>query len=180
MDAEKFSVTIAGLRRDLPIVEISKGKKVALFQMLGDVELCEAVARAFVSMNTNSLDYIVTPALKSIPLAHEIARITGKQYIVLQKEPKPYMVSPIFENVQSFISLDSQNLWLDGRDADRIRGGKVWIVDDVLTTGNTLRSIEALIKRAGGQVTERLIVFTEGEDAQKRSDIISLGTLPIF
>lgn len=175
-----YTLRVVGLQRELPILRISKRKEVAFFQMLGDVELCEKVANEFIRLARGPCNYIVTPALKSVGLAHELARQTGTSYIVLQKSQRPYMVWPLSEPVESFISHGKEVLYLDSRDAERIKGEDVWIVDDVITSGNTLRAVQTLIERAGARVTGKFVVLKEGNSAKLRDDVISLGELPIL
>jgi len=176
-----FSITIAGLRRELPIVEIRPGTKIAFFQLLGDVELCEAVAREFLRQTQATADVILTPELKAIPLAHELARLAAIPYMVARKEAKSYMASAISEPVLSFTAARAERLWLDMLDVAKLYGKRVWLVDDVVTTGETLAALERLVRSSGGMVEGRFVVLKEGLSQIRSGEaIVTLGELPIM
>ena len=165
------------MRRDLPVVEIAPGVSLALFNMLGDAEVTEAAGRALAALLPPGIDTLVTPEVKALPLAHVISRLSGKPYVVIRKTEKPYMISPVAREVVSITTGKPQLLVLDGHDVPKVRGKKVAIVDDVVSSGGTLRSLTDIIEGVGGEVAAVVAVFTEGEE---RPDVISLGHLPLF
>jgi len=170
-------VEIAGVKRELPIVRVGPDVAVALINLLGDTELTEAAAEALAQRLPPEVETLVTPEVKAVPLAHALSRITGKPYVVARKTEKPYMITPISRQVLSITTGKPQLLVLDGADVPLIRGKKVAIVDDVVSTGSTLAGLRELIESVGGQVVAVLTVFTEGTP---RQDVIALGHLPLF
>ncbi|AFV75435.1 phosphoribosyltransferase family protein [Thermus oshimai] len=168
---------IAGVRRELPIVQVGPDVAVALLNLLGDTELTEAAAEALAQRLPQEVDVLVTPEVKAVPLAHALSRITGKPYVVARKTEKPYMINPVSRQVLSITTGKPQLLVLDGADVPLIRGRKVAIVDDVVSTGSTLAGLRELIESVGGEVVAVLAVFTEGTP---RQDVIALGHLPLF
>lgn len=168
---------IAGVRRELPIVQVGPDVAVALLNLLGDTELTEAAAEELAKRLPPEAETLVTPEVKAVPLAHALSRITGKPYVVARKTEKPYMINPISRQVLSITTGKPQLLVLDGADVPLIRGKKVAIVDDVVSTGSTLSGLRELIESVGGQVVAVLAVFTEGAP---RQDVIALGHLPLF
>lgn len=168
---------IAGVRRELPIVQVGPDVAVALLNLLGDTELTEAAAEELAKRLPPEVETLVTPEVKAVPLAHALSRITGKPYVVARKTEKPYMINPISRQVLSITTGKPQLLVLDGADIPLIRGKKVAIVDDVVSTGSTLSGLRELIESVGGQVVAVLAVFTEGTP---RQDVIALGHLPLF
>ncbi|MBB6099483.1 adenine phosphoribosyltransferase [Deinobacterium chartae] len=172
-----YSVDINGVQRDLPIVEVAPGVSVALFNMLGDTDVTEAAGEGLAQRLPAEVDVLVTPEVKALPLAHVISRVTGKPYIVIRKTQKPYMVDPIVREVISITTGKPQVLVLDGFDVAKIRGKKVAIVDDVVSSGGTLKSLTDIIEEVGGEVAAVVAVFTEGAE---RPEVISLGHLPLF
>ncbi|WP_448566696.1 phosphoribosyltransferase family protein [Thermus sp.] len=172
-----YPVEIAGVRRELPIVQVGPDVAVALLNLLGDTELTEAAAEELAKRLPEEVETLVTPEVKAVPLAHALSRITGKPYVVARKTEKPYMINPISRQVLSITTGKPQLLVLDGADVPLIRGKKVAIVDDVVSTGSTLAGLRELIESVGGQVVAVLAVFTEGTP---RQDVIALGHLPLF
>jgi len=170
-------VEIAGVKRELPIVQVGPDVAVALLNLLGDTELTEAAAEELAKRLPPEVETLVTPEVKAVPLAHALSRITGKPYVVARKTEKPYMINPISRQVLSITTGKPQLLVLDGADVPLIRGRKVAIVDDVVSTGSTLSGLRELIESVGGQVVAVLAVFTEGTP---RQDVIALGHLPLF
>lgn len=168
---------IAGVRRELPIVQVGPDVAVALLNLLGDTELTEAAAEALAQRLPQEVEALVTPEVKAVPLAHALSRITGKPYVVARKTEKPYMINPVSRQVLSITTGKPQLLVLDGADVPLIRGKKVAIVDDVVSTGSTLAGLRELIESVGGEVVAVLAVFTEGTP---RQDVIALGHLPLF
>lgn len=165
------------MTRDLPVVEIAPGTSVALFNMLGDTEVTEAAGKALAARLPADVEVLITPEVKALSLAHVISRETGKPYIVIRKTQKPYMVDPVVREVVSITTGKPQLLVLDGFDVPKVRGHKVAIVDDVVSSGGTLHSLEQIIGEVGGQLTAVLAVFTEGAE---REEVIALGHLPLF
>jgi adenine phosphoribosyltransferase len=172
-----YPVEIAGVRRELPIVQVGPDVAVALLNLLGDTELTEAAAEELAKRLPPEVETLVTPEVKAVPLAHALSRITGKPYVVARKTEKPYMINPISRQVLSITTGKPQLLVLDGADIPLIRGKKVAIVDDVVSTGSTLSGLRELIESVGGQAVAVLAVFTEGTP---RQDVIALGHLPLF
>ena len=172
-----YPVEIAGVRGALPIVQVGPGVAVALLNLLGDTELTEAAAEALAKRLPPEVEVLVTPEVKAVPLAHALSRITGKPYVVARKTEKPYMINPVSRQVLSITTGKPQLLVLDGADIPRVRGKKVAIVDDVVSTGSTLAGLRELIESVGGEVVAVLAVFTEGTP---RQDVVALGHLPLF
>ncbi len=168
---------IAGVKRELPIVQVGPDVAVALLNLLGDTELTEAAAEELAKRLPPEAETLVTPEVKAVPLAHALSRITGKPYVVARKTEKPYMINPVSRQVLSITTGKPQLLVLDGADVSLIRGKKVAIVDDVVSTGSTLAGLRELIESVGGEVVAVLAVFTEGTP---RQDVIALGHLPLF
>ncbi len=173
------TMTIAGLERHLPICKVTDKLYIAGFVIFGDPELTVACARDLLKV-APEYDYIITAEAKGIPLAHEMARQAGNaKYILARKGPKLYM-RDIFEvTVNSITTAKEQHLYLDGADAELMKGKKILIVDDVISTGESLSALEALVEKAGGIVCGRTAILAEG-DAQDRDDLIYLEKLPLF
>jgi adenine phosphoribosyltransferase len=172
---ETHKVQIGSISRDLPIIEVAPGVSVALLNLLGDTVLTEEAGKLLAAKLPQ--DVLVTPEVKAVPLAHVISRITGKPYVVARKTAKPYMKTPVIREVVSITTGKPQLLVIDGFDVDIIKGKKVAIIDDVVSTGGTLRSLSSLMEEIGGTVVATLTVFTEGD---ARDDVISLGHLPLY
>ena len=174
-----YRMTVAGLERDLPICKVTDELYIAGFVIFGDQELTVACARELLKV-APEYDYIITAEAKGIPLAHEMARQTNApKYFLARKGPKLYMTG-VFESVVKSITTEKeQKLYLDTADAELIRGKRILIVDDVISTGESLSALEALIEKAGGIIAGRMAVLAEG-DAQDREDIIYLHKLPLF
>ena len=174
-----FELHVGKLTRHLPIMDISDDLAIASFVMLGDVELVEESA-ALLSEKLPEVDYIVTAEAKGIPLAQEMARVMGmKRYVVARKGIKAYMENIISCTVQSITTQKLQTLYLDGKEGDMLRGKRVAIVDDVISTGESLRALEKLMEECGANVVVRAAVLAEG-DAMERTDIVFLEKLPLF
>ena len=174
-------MNIAGLERELPICKVTDDLYIGAFICFGDAELTVACARQLLKLvPADSYDYLFTAEAKSIPLIHEMARQSGaKKYFIARKGPKAYMPDPIHVEDQSITTAGVQKLYLGRDDADLIRGKRILIMDDVISTGGSLLAMEALVKQAGGTVTGKVAVLAEG-DAQKRDDIKFLAPLPLF
>ena len=172
-------MTIAGLERDLPICKVTDSLYIAGFVIFGDQELTVECARELLK-RAPEYDYIITAEAKGIPLAHEMARQAGNsKYILARKGPKLYMRDIFSVTVNSITTAKEQNLYLDGADAKLMKGKRILIVDDVISTGESLKALEALVEEAGGIICGRMAILAEGE-AQKRRDLIYLEKLPLF
>lgn len=169
-------ITIGSERRELPIVDVG-GVSVALLNLLGDTDLVEAAATELARVTPAGTQAFVTPEVKAVPLAHALSRLTKIPYVVIRKTEKPYMVDAIERTVTSITTGRPQRLVLDGGDVARLRGRRVAIVDDVVSTGGTLHGLTSLLEEVGATVAGTMVVFTEGEP---RSDVISLGHLPLY
>ena len=174
-----YTMNVAGLQRDLPICPVNENLYIAGFVIFGDPELTECCARELLK-KAPEYDYIITAEAKGIPLAHEMARQAGdERYILARKAPKLYMQDVVSVSVNSITTAKEQKLYLDGADAKRIRGKRVLIVDDVISTGESLKALEKLVEYAGGEICGRMAILAEG-DAQDRKDLIYLEKLPLF
>ena len=174
-----YTMTLAGLQRDLPLCKVNDELYIGAFVIFGDAELTEACAAELLK-RAPEYDYIITAEAKGIPLAHEMARQNGdRDYFVIRKKPKLYMTSVFKTTVRSITTDGEQNLYLDGADAEKMKGKRILIVDDVISTGESLAAIETLVNQTGGIVCGRMTILAEG-DAQKRDDIIYLEKLPLF
>ena len=174
-----YTMNIAGLQRDLPLCPINDELYIAGFVVFGDQELTVACARELLKI-APEYDYLITAEAKGIPLAHEMARQTGaKKYFLARKAPKLYMTDVFESTVRSITTAKEQHLYLDVADAQLMRGKRILLVDDVISTGDSLAALEKLVEEAGGIVVGRLAVLAEG-DAQSREDIRYLEKLPLF
>lgn len=174
-----YTIDIAGMKRDLKLFSVNDDLKIAAFILFGDVEITEHSAKKLLE-KAPEFDLILTAEAKSIPLAYEMARQAGmNDYIIARKGMKVYMENAISVTVNSITTLSSQTLYLGGDDADRIKGRRILIVDDVISTGESLTAMEKLVTKAGGQIVGRMAVLAEG-DAYDREDITVLGKLPLF
>ncbi|WP_236784848.1 phosphoribosyltransferase family protein [Anaerococcus ihuae] len=173
-----YKLKVCGLERNLPIIQISDNLKIASFVLLGDAELAEK-AGLELSKKVDA-DIILTAEAKGISLAHEIAKNVGeKSFVVARKSEKAYMNDPIDVEVNSITTKNTQKLFLDFKDVEKIKGKKIALVDDVISTGESMNALEILVEKAGGKVVQRLAILAEG-DAADRDDIIFLEKLPIF
>ena len=174
-----YSMNVAGVKRDLPICKVTDSLYIAGFVVFGDQELTVACAKALLE-KAPEYDYIITAEAKGIPLAHEMARQTGApKYFLARKAPKLYMTGVFSSTVKSITTEKEQTLYLDTADAELMKGKKILIVDDVISTGESLRALEVLVEKAGGIIAGKMAVLAEG-DAQERPDIIYLEKLPLF
>ncbi len=175
----QYKMQIAGLDRQLPLCKINDDLYIGAFVMFGDVEITQAAAAALLA-KAPEFDVIVTAESKGIPLAYEMACQAGcKPYIVLRKASKLYMQDVIATSVNSITTDHVQTLCLGSSDADIIKGSRVLIVDDVISTGESLRSMEVLVNEVGGKIVAKMTVLAEGE-AAGRTDITYLEELPLF
>ncbi len=173
-----YTLKVAGLKRQLPICPINEKVYIAGFVMFSDVELTIAAAKELIK-KVPEHDVIVTAESKGIPLAYEMARQLDEKYIVARKMNKLYMQSPIHVEVKSITTEKLQMLYLDSTEADYLTGKRVLIVDDVISTGESLHALETLVKSSGGEIVGKAAVLAEG-DAADRKDIIYLEKLPMF
>ena len=173
-----FKMNIAGCERELPLCEVNAHLDIAAFIMFGDVEVTEKSAAELLKLAPKH-DVVITAEAKGIPLCYEVARQGCGKYIVARKGVKVYMPDPISVNVQSITTLSQQTLYLGSDDAEHMRGKDVLIVDDVISTGESLHALEALVEKAGGNIVGKAAVLAEG-DAADRDDIIFLHKLPVF
>ena len=174
-----YRMKVAGLERDLPICPVNEHLYIAGFVIFGDPELTVACARDLLA-KAPEYDYILTAEAKGIPLAHEMARQAGDaRYILARKATKLYMRDVFDVSVHSITTDREQHLYLDGEDAKRMQGKKILLVDDVISTGESLSALEALVEKAGGIICGKMAILAEG-DAQDREDLIYLEKLPLF
>ena len=177
--AKTYTLHVAGLTRELPICKINDHLDIAAFIMFSDVELTIACAKALLE-KCPDFDVILTAEAKGIPLVHEMARQNGdKKYMLARKGPKLYMTGVFDVAVHSITTAKEQHLYLDTADAALMAGKRILIVDDVISTGESLSALEALVEKAGGNIVGRMAILAEG-DAQNREDILYLEKLPLF
>lgn len=178
--AKTYSVEIAGLKRELPLVEVAPGVTIALLNILGDTPLVRAAAHALAKrLEGLGYDVLVTAEAKSIPLVHTLSEETSKPYVVLRKSYKIYMGETIQVETVSITTGKPQTLYLDAKDRQLVNGSRVVLVDDVVSTGSTQQGMRALMEKAGAEVVAEAAIFTEGDEA-KWKNIIALGHLPVF
>lgn len=177
---ETYGIDIAGIHRELELFEIKPGLKIAILNILGDVELVQACAKALAEkLADTDYDLLVTAEAKSIPVAYALAVETGKPYVILRKSYKPYMGDALQSETLSITTGKPQTLFLDEKDCGLIDGKRVVILDDVISTGSTLQGMRMLMEKANAKIVAEAAILTEGERA-KWSDVISLGHLPVF
>ena len=174
-----YPMTVAGVKRDLPLCKINDNLTIAAFVIFGDVELTCACARELLK-KAPEFDYMVAPEAKAIPLIHEMARQSGRnEYFLVRKKKKAYM-NGVFETVDKSITTEGeQKLYMDGADAAKMKGKRILILDDVISTGGSISAVENLVEQAGGNVVGKMAILAEG-DAANRDDIIYLEHLPLF
>lgn len=175
-----YPLKVAGLVRELPLCPVNDSLYIAAFILFGDVELTEACARELVKRAPEH-DVMITAESKGIPLVYEMTRLYGKnnKYILARKSPKLYMRNVIKFELNSITTANSQVLYLDGGDAEYLKGKRVLIVDDVISTGSSLSALESLVTQAGGEIVGKMAILAEGE-AKERTDITYLEYLPLF
>ena len=173
-----YKMTIAGLERELPICKVNDNLDIAGFVIFGDVEMTVAAAGELLK-KCPEFDFIVAPEAKAIPLAHEMARQSGKPYFICRKGAKLYMQSPVSVNVRSITTDKEQTLFMDSLEGEQLRGKRVVILDDVISTGESLLAVRKLIEQFDADIVAQAAILAEG-DAAKRDDIIFLEELPLF
>ncbi len=179
MEQKYYAMTIAGVDRKLPLCPLNDKLMIGAFVIFGDPELTTACARALLD-RAPDYDYLISAEAKGIPLVHEMARLAGNQsYFLARKAPKLYMTGVFESQVRSITTAKDQTLYLDSADAEKMRGKRILIVDDVISTGESLHALEQLVLKVGGEICGRMAILAEG-DACKRSDLIYLEPLPLF
>ena len=177
---ETHSIEIAGLKRELPLFQIKLGLKIAVLNILGDTELVEASAKALAEkLASTDYDVIITAEAKSIPIAYALSLATKKPYAVLRKSYKPYMGEIIKTETLSITTGKPQVLILDEKDHNLIKNKKVILLDDVISTGSTLKGMQQLMAKAKAEVTAEVAILTEGNQEEWKQ-VISLGHIPLF
>lgn len=178
-EKEFYPVEVAGVKRDLRLMEVAPGVRIAVLNILGDTELVQASAKALANQLPKGTEFLVTAEAKSIPLAYALSVETGLPYLVLRKSHKPYMGDALSAETLSITTNKPQTLYLDEKDRAAIAGRQVVLVDDVISTGSTLQGMRLLMQKAGAQVLGEVAIFTEGDRA-RWSHVIALGHLPVF
>ena len=174
-----YTLHVAGLTRELPIIKLSYDLSIASFVILGDTEIVRKTA-PIIAKKLPEVDFIVTAEAKGIPLAYEISKILNlNEYVVARKSIKAYMEEPIEVEINSITTTNSQKLYLNNQDAKKIKGKRIALVDDVISTGQSLKALERLVEKAGGKVLAKAAILAEG-DAKDRKDIVFLEALPTF
>ena len=176
-----YPMHVAGLVRDLPICKVTEDFYIGAFIMFGDAEITVACAKELLARAPKEYDYLLTAEAKSIPLIYEMAKVMKMpRYVIARKSVKGYMRNPIITTVNSITNMGKEQiLVVDEHDAEFIKGKKVAIIDDVISTGSSIEAIEKLVKESGGEVIARAAVLAEG-DAADRTDIIYLEKIPLF
>ncbi len=180
MSQESYTLDICGLTRQLPLFEVAPKVRIAIFNMLGDTDVVEAIADELAKRVPVDVDALMTAEVKSIPLAHALAVRMKRPYVVARKTRKPYMVGAMSVEVLSITTGAPQTLWLDGKDRYLVDGKRILLVDDVISTGSTLEGMKKLVAEGGGTVVAEAAAFTEGNDPEKWRHIIAIGNLPVF
>ncbi|NLL63563.1 MAG: adenine phosphoribosyltransferase [Ruminococcaceae bacterium] len=175
---EAYEITIEGVTRQLPICEVNENLDIAAFVIFGDVEMTVECAKGLLK-KVPEFDYLITAEAKGIPLAFEMARQSGKPYFVARKGTKLYMKEVFGVDVRSITTDRDQQLFLDKVEADKMNGKRVLIVDDVVSTGESLKAVKVLCEKAGANIVGCATILAEG-DAAKRTDLIFLEPLPLF
>lgn len=173
-----YKMTIAGVERELMLCEVSENLDIAAFIMFGDVEITEASSRELLKVCPD-FDILITAEAKGIPLCYEMARQSKKDYLIARKGVKVYMPDPISVEVRSITTLSVQKLYIGSDDVEKLKGKRVLIVDDVISTGESIEALKKLVKKAEGNIAGIATVLAEG-DAADRDDIIFLEKLPVF
>ncbi len=174
-----YEIDIAGLKRELPLCRVNDDLYIGAFVIFGDVELTVHCAAELLK-KAPEYDYLIAPEAKAIPLLYEMARQSGAdKYFLARKKAKAYMSGVMEVNVQSITTAGEQTLVIDTEDAAQMKDKKILIVDDVVSTGESLHAMEVLVEKAGGIIAGKMAILAEG-DAQQREDIITLAPLPLF
>lgn len=178
--AATYSVDIAGVHRELPLMEIAPGIRIAILNILGDTELVRVSAQQLaLQLSERNPEVIVAAEAKAIPLAHMLSSVMDLPYVILRKTYKPYMGNALEAETLSITTGTPQKLYLDEKDKVLVVGRQVALVDDVISTGSTLQAMRLIMDKAGAHVVAQAAIFTEGDRA-RWTDVIALGHLPIF
>lgn len=179
MPRRRHRVSINGITRDLPLFKVAKGTQIAIFNLLGDTEITQAASRGLADKLVDvGAEILVTAETKSVALTYQLALDMGLPWVVLRKSYRPYMGRAESAETLSITTGTAQTLYLDEKDAAKVAGARVVLVDDVISTGSTLNAMRSLVDRAGGEIVAVAAVFTEGKDEQ--DGIVTLGHLPLF
>ena len=178
-DGRVYTVEIGDLTRDLPIFQVAPHVKIALFNMLGDTEVVEMAAKTLATRIPTHADVLIVPEVKAVPLGHVLSMRSGLPYVVVRKVRKPYMVNCLEAQVLSITTGAPQTLYLDGKDLPLVRNKNAVLLDDVISTGSTLKGMRLLMAAANAIIVGEMAVFTEGEP-KDWPHVIALGHLPIF
>ena len=171
-------VEIAGLSRDLPLFEVAPGVQIAVLNILGDADVVAAAAEELArKLASVEHDALVTAETKSVPLVYHLALVSKKPWVVLRKQYKPYMGDAISATTNSITTGAEQTLYLDEKDQALVRGRRVVLVDDVISTGSTVEGMRELMGAVDAEVVAQAAIFTEGDE---RDDVVALGHLPVF
>ncbi len=177
---ETYAVDVNGVKRDLRLFEVAPGVRIAIINILGDVELTQAAACGLAEgLAAKQPEVLVTAEAKSIPLIHALAAEMDLPYVVLRKAYKPYMGDALQAETHSITTGKSQTLYLDEKDRSLVLRARVALVDDVISTGSTLQAMHMIMEKAGAEVVAQAAIFTEGDRA-KWTEIVALGHLPVF
>ena len=173
-----YTIDIAGMKRDLPLCKVNEELYIGAFVIFGDVKLTEHTAAELIKRAPEH-DVIITAESKGIPLAYEMARQSGKPYVIARKAPKLYMRNVVFTHVKSITTVAEQMLCLGSDEIEKMKGKRVLIVDDVISTGESIASVVQLVNQVGGEIVGKMAILAEG-DAIERKDIVALAKLPLF
>lgn len=177
---DTYPIEVAGVKRELRLFTIKPGLRIAILNILGDTELVEAAAQALTPLlSPYRPDYLVTPEAKAIPLAHALSLRLSVDYVVLRKSYKPYMGFALKSETLSITTGEPQTLYMDEKDRELVKGKRVILLDDVISTGSTLQGLRLVMDKADAKVVAEAAIFTEGDRA-KWENIIALGHLPVF
>ena len=178
-DGRTYRVQIGDVVRDLPLFAVAPNLKIAIFNMLGDTDVVEEAVDLLADRIPEGTEVLVVPEVKAVPLGHALSVRSGLPYLVVRKIRKPYMLNCLETEVVSITTGAPQSLYIDGKDLHLLQNKKALLVDDVVSTGNTLEGLRKLVGEAGAEVVGEMAVFTEGEDGQWPG-VIALGNLPVF
>jgi len=180
MSQETYAVEVAGVKRELRLFEVKPGIKIAILNILGDAEFVNAASKELAKkLKDKAIDIIVTAEAKSIPLAHALSTDMKLPYAVLRKTYKPYMGDALQSETLSITTGKPQTLFLDEKDRKAVKGKRIALLDDVISTGSTLQGMRLIMNKAGANIVAETAIFTEGDRAQWH-DIVALGHLPVW
>lgn len=178
-DGRTHTVQIGKLTRELPLFQVAPNVNIAIFNMLGDTEIVEESADELAKMMPSNAEVLIVPEVKAVPLGHALSVRSGLPLAVVRKIRKPYMVDCVDVEVVTITTGEPQTLYLDGKDRQFVQGKNAVLVDDVVSTGNTLEGLHKLVDAANATIIGEMAVFTEG-GPDDWPDVIALGRLPIF